>query len=552
MLAAEKAQLQGTLAQDIIRIRERELQFYAESLSGIATVGALLAGIAFGMFSDMWNWNFFDLDDTGVSDTNAPLANIVHLAKLVGQWSAAQWLQNVFYFLQALFTVITLVTNLTLVQNCVVTNIAGVGLALRGPDGSVHRSLTHMRRELRRASRMLHRGLSSLATTIAVQLVGVFPFYIGWPLLITGLVLYRHSQLRYERLLVIFAMRKVDDKTMDKIAESRADVASESGMMSELNIAEADEHVPGPLARAYHRCGSIRVLSGPRACLLRWFDRLGELFYGHEEVMATGAEESSMYGDLLTRTKSPRHTVISFRSTVANNDASPPRDIDPNSALTRPRVKAADEADRLIQFHQERIIQLSEIKRQSQRSQRSRMSEEDSARVIQRAVRRQHGFLGSQTTLAGALHQALMGRPGQSRGTSRTDLCAVTAAPGGASSSDSSLNVPEHLRHVRFASQDQGTPSVRIDIPSESPESTDAAAAHASAGWRSTSANDSDGHDHTACNARAFTRPVERSVNVNVRPMLEQRAAAAEATLQQSLIRPLERCLESFVGRLHL
>ena len=166
MLAAEKAQLQGNLAQDIIRIRERELQFYAESLNSIATVGALLAGISFSMFFDMWNWDMFGENYT------PPLAHIMDISRALQSWNAAVWIQQFLFLLQCWCTLATITTNLMLVQNCIVTNIAGTGLALRGPDGSVNRSLTHMRRELRRAARLLHRGLSYLAMTIAVQVSG--------------------------------------------------------------------------------------------------------------------------------------------------------------------------------------------------------------------------------------------------------------------------------------------------------------------------------------------------------------------------------------------
>ena len=50
MLYADKQHLKTEVAVDLLRVREKEMNFYSSNLSTVGTQSALLAGFAFGLF----------------------------------------------------------------------------------------------------------------------------------------------------------------------------------------------------------------------------------------------------------------------------------------------------------------------------------------------------------------------------------------------------------------------------------------------------------------------------------------------------------------------
>ena len=111
MLFADKNALRTQLKVNMLRIRERELSYYTNNCLAISTSSALLAGFAwYGL-------------------TEVPFD------------SNASALMQTFYLV-----VTTLIMGLELltVVNATLCAILGPGLALRGPDGSMHNAVTGM------------------------------------------------------------------------------------------------------------------------------------------------------------------------------------------------------------------------------------------------------------------------------------------------------------------------------------------------------------------------------------------------------------------------
>ena len=111
MLYADKNALRTNLKVNMLRIRERELMFFTNNCLSISTSAALLAGFA-----------WYGLTEVPFeSDANV----VIQTAYLV---------------------VTTLIMGLELltVVNATLCAILGPGLALRGPDGSMHTAVAGM------------------------------------------------------------------------------------------------------------------------------------------------------------------------------------------------------------------------------------------------------------------------------------------------------------------------------------------------------------------------------------------------------------------------
>eukprot|EP00741_Cyanophora_paradoxa_P007412 tig00001128_g7171.t1 len=115
MLAADKQALESSLKKSSLQIRERELNFFTSNFSALATQAALLAGFSYtGLQID-----FPDLD------------------------ARMMLLRALYYFISTM----SMGLNLLTVCNATFCNMFGPGLALRGPDGSMHRAVDGMNYE---------------------------------------------------------------------------------------------------------------------------------------------------------------------------------------------------------------------------------------------------------------------------------------------------------------------------------------------------------------------------------------------------------------------
>mmetsp|Transcript_23391 Transcript_23391/g.78658 ORF Transcript_23391/g.78658 Transcript_23391/m.78658 type:complete len:188 (+) Transcript_23391:106-669(+) len=111
MLYADKNALRTNLKVNLLRIRERELNFYTNNCLSISTQAALLAGFAwYGL-------------------TEVPF-----------EPDASDAVQAVYLIVTTLIMGLEMLT----VVNATLTAILGPGLALRGPDGSMHRAVDGM------------------------------------------------------------------------------------------------------------------------------------------------------------------------------------------------------------------------------------------------------------------------------------------------------------------------------------------------------------------------------------------------------------------------
>mmetsp|Transcript_10381 Transcript_10381/g.26982 ORF Transcript_10381/g.26982 Transcript_10381/m.26982 type:complete len:189 (-) Transcript_10381:239-805(-) len=111
MLYADKNALRTNLKVNLLRIRERELTFYTNNCLSISTQAALLAGFAwFGLTEVPWE-----------ADAN-------------------EYVQAVYLVVTTLIMGLQMLT----VVNATLVAILGPGLALRGPDGSMHTAVDGM------------------------------------------------------------------------------------------------------------------------------------------------------------------------------------------------------------------------------------------------------------------------------------------------------------------------------------------------------------------------------------------------------------------------
>ena len=117
MLWADKRALETNLKLSLLQIRERELNFYTNNCMSIATVSSLLAGFAYAALMPGISLG----DATGV----AAHSYVVRLLYLICAISALG------------FQLITVVSATLL-------SMLGPGLALRGPDGSMHTAVDGM------------------------------------------------------------------------------------------------------------------------------------------------------------------------------------------------------------------------------------------------------------------------------------------------------------------------------------------------------------------------------------------------------------------------
>lgn len=139
MLYAFKHELTHRTARQIISVREHELRFYTRNISNIGSQAALLAGFAFTAIvahssEDMLEW----VEEYAPEETFAMLHS--HIAKL----DHAQLAMTAFELLYLLSTISAMGSTLYTLYICLVTPILGLGLALRGNEGSVDRAVLNL------------------------------------------------------------------------------------------------------------------------------------------------------------------------------------------------------------------------------------------------------------------------------------------------------------------------------------------------------------------------------------------------------------------------
>lgn len=116
MLHADKRALEQNLKVNLLRIREKELHFYTENCVAIGTQASLLAGFAYA-----------GLIQVDIPDHVNETLKTAYLC----------------------VTTTAMGLELVAVLNSTLCSMLGPGLALRGPDGSMHKAVDEMMEEYR-------------------------------------------------------------------------------------------------------------------------------------------------------------------------------------------------------------------------------------------------------------------------------------------------------------------------------------------------------------------------------------------------------------------
>jgi hypothetical protein len=214
MLHAEKAQLESNLAVEVLRVRDRELQFYSDSIATIGTQAALLAALSISVLTSMDN----ELKAPPGGYLSEATANDWGIRRGVaagdtgiGSWTTWTWLEQIAHVLELLAVVACLTTQLGLIQRCALVEIGGLKLALRGPDGSAQKALHHMRKEVKRAQRMMIRGVQFLAVTIMLMLLKDLPLPLGTLPFVVAAIRFVDSNLSQNKLAAVFKLDEADE-----------------------------------------------------------------------------------------------------------------------------------------------------------------------------------------------------------------------------------------------------------------------------------------------------------------------------------------------------
>jgi hypothetical protein len=187
MIYADKENLKTHVAQEILLVREKEMKFYTRNLSMLGTHAALLAGFAFTILSQ----HEFKVPQQGflAYETERSLTMWTdytyiepHLQNIqggMGVWPWHIWFQQVFQLFHLCFTAMGILLHLWTVYTTVVTNILGIGLALRGPEGSVDRAVRHMAQQCSFALRKFILGLILFILSLIFFALSEYHLFIG-------------------------------------------------------------------------------------------------------------------------------------------------------------------------------------------------------------------------------------------------------------------------------------------------------------------------------------------------------------------------------------
>ena len=126
MLFADKRALETNLKVGLLQIREKELNFYTQNCLAVCTQAALLAGFAY----------------SGLTQVSIPE-------------EANFWVRLLYISV----TVMAMCFEIIAVLNTTLLAIVGPGLALRGPDGSMHPAVDGMMAEYKHALSCFKLGL---------------------------------------------------------------------------------------------------------------------------------------------------------------------------------------------------------------------------------------------------------------------------------------------------------------------------------------------------------------------------------------------------------
>ena len=135
MLYADKRALETNLKVNLLAIREKELNYYAQNCLAVGTQAALLAGFAY----------------SGLTQVAIPLDS-----------------DYVLKLLYLITTTTAMCLELIAVMSTTLLAMMGPGLALRGPDGSMHPAVDGMMDEYKQAYLNFFLGLIAFHLSAAI------------------------------------------------------------------------------------------------------------------------------------------------------------------------------------------------------------------------------------------------------------------------------------------------------------------------------------------------------------------------------------------------
>jgi len=173
MLYADKRALETNLQVSLLKIREKELQFYTQNCIAIGTQAALLSGFAYN----------------GIIQVDIPS-------------ESSDWLKTCYLCV----TTFAMGFELIAVLNSTLCSMLGPGLALRGPDGSMHRAVDGLMLEYRLTFLFFTMGL--IAFHVSALLFAWLEF--SWPVALAmtlALLMFIYGMGRYfKRIYNRFAL----------------------------------------------------------------------------------------------------------------------------------------------------------------------------------------------------------------------------------------------------------------------------------------------------------------------------------------------------------
>jgi len=163
MLYADKRALETNLKVSLLAIREKELNYYSQNCLAVGTQAALLAGFAY----------------SGLTQVAIPFDS-----------------EYVLKLLYLLVTTTAMCLELIAVMNTTLLSMMGPGLALRGPDGSMHPAVDGMMEEYQSAYLCFVLGLIAFHISAALFSWLMFNWFVST--FVSGCVLGSlHLLIRY-------------------------------------------------------------------------------------------------------------------------------------------------------------------------------------------------------------------------------------------------------------------------------------------------------------------------------------------------------------------
>lgn len=149
MLYADKLALHSSLAVELLRVRDKELDYYTANMQHIATNSALLVGFAMTILSN------YETSDKNWSE--------------VTNFSLDDWRdqKNYLELVYILSTTAAIVCQLWTMINGIMATILGQGLALRGPEGSMDKAVKGMAIENQKTIHIFFIGIVFFHISIA-------------------------------------------------------------------------------------------------------------------------------------------------------------------------------------------------------------------------------------------------------------------------------------------------------------------------------------------------------------------------------------------------